>query len=203
MKKLLCASLLLVSPWGVADQLEALKSCVPVVDHIERLQCYDQEMRNIAKQSAVTPSDMMVDESVVGEWVIKQQQDEEGKITLSASVKVDSARSQAPGKVNLSITCHTDKPTTLGIYWLTFLGRDIYVTAHEEGVKGKRLNWNLDAKETTTVYPKQANSLIHDLYDMDSFVAQVETRSDGLMIAKFNVAGLEASLLPYQSLCNL
>lgn len=201
-KKLLCTSLLFVSPWGLAAQLETLKLCVPIVGHIERLQCYDQSMRNIVKESDIQFGSVPINNSTIGEWVLTKKQNEEGELSIIASVNVDAQRSKAADDVSLYVSCYQNKPTTLSIDWLNYLGRDVYVTTGREGEKGKRLNWRLDANEITTIYPQEPAELIYDLYKIDSFVAQVQAKGDALLVAKFNVTGLEATLAPYKQLCN-
>jgi len=200
-------ALLLASPWGQAAELDALNRCVSVVDHLERLQCYDSTMRQLQNNSNDTP-ELKESAPVVtipliasGGWTIKRDpNDEENNIV--AQLKVDPDGSSASESTSLNIKCRKGR-AEVSIAWLSYIGRDVYVTSGEKGLKGKRENWRLTDNDTTSIYPFNSQDLIKQFYNMEYLVAQVQPVSDGALVANFKVAGLKETLRPHKALCGL
>ncbi|MGY5451905.1 type VI secretion system-associated protein TagO [Agarivorans sp. MS3-6] len=206
-KKGLIATLMLVAPWSNAAEVDSLNRCVSVVDHLERLQCYDSTMRDlqtnegstqthISKKAAAFVATPLV---ATGNWTLKRDADDEENNVL-ALLKVDTNESSAPQGTTLRIKCREGK-AELSIAWLAYIGRDVYVTSGEKGQKGKRENWRLTDNDTTSIYPFNTSDFINELYTMDYYLAQVQPVSDGALVANFNVTGLEETLRPHKVLC--
>lgn len=206
-KKLLCAGLLCVAPLSLANKLDELNKCVTLDNHQHRLACYDRTMRSndTHDDAPVVASKIAppVHVEARGDWKLVETRDANNKLILSASIKVDRALSASPKNVRLQIRCHQQQGATLSVNWSTYLGRDAYVSAGEEGRPGKRLNWKLDVKGNSTTYPGNTATLIDDLYHMDHFVVQTKAVGGALLVASFDMQDLQSNLQPYQQLCAL
>jgi hypothetical protein len=208
-KKGWITALLLTAPWVHAAEQDSLNRCVAVVDHLERLQCYDSTMRELQNKDSSVQSEAVDNTAVVaaaplvatGAWTLKRDAEDEEN-NLIAQLKVDSTDSSAPQGTSLNIKCRKGS-AEISIAWLAYIGRDVYVTSGEKGQKGKRENWRLKDNDTTSVYPFDSQDLIESLYSMEYYLAQVQPVSDGALVANFKVVGLEETLRPHKALCGL
>lgn len=176
-----------------------LAKCAAEANAVSRLVCFD----TLAKQAGATASTTETTRQGAGKWSTRTQTDPlTDKSVYTAALDASSGAGRFGGAVLMLVRCKDNK-TEMYIDWRSYLGNDGVRTTYRVGkVKAKTSRWSESTDHKAAFFPGSPVSLLKEIIESDSFVANVTPYSESPVTAVFDTTGAAEALVDIRKGCN-
>ncbi len=199
MKKTILIAFLSVPVIAYAVDDKDFATCAAKPNTVERLACYDE----LATKSKLAPAIEPTTSSGVGKWeTFKDVDPLNDKQIHYAMLEADSGKGKYGGRVSMMVRCRDNK-TELYINWNSYLGLNNTKTIYRlDKNPAQSSSWSLSTDKKAAFFPGSPVSLLKQMAESRSFVANVTPYNESPITATFNTEGAANALRDLRASCN-